>query len=759
MEPSTPHRRLRAIAGLFALGFGVLAVKLVFVHVIHPELPKVNETSKKYTSRPPHRGSLVSADGKVLAWSELRVQLQADPVVMGTNVSSLRTVAALLAATFGNATNGVTIDSLIPLLTPHAEMRHWSKISTNAFEPVTDARQRPKFDRSGRPVTRPVLTTNWFANPSFTNRAVVLFSNVPPQEWRRLESNLFHLSFPEQVALSILRTNLLRDRPSIWRRVEAKLGRNPGPVRRWDQLWASNSQARKAVAPVFEAIRRNGLLAQPVEFRSYPLGSMAAHLLGYTTNDDRHPQLSAPNPLVGATGLEHMLDPDLTGGPGQLITHAAKGHELVRRRERDVDARDGLTALLTIDTRIQAAVEDALDQAVIAIEPKAITAIVIRPATGEILALGNRPTYDPNDLHHAEVDARWNRAITAPTEPGSTFKICTYAAAIELGRVNLDETINCELGLWNPGIGKPVRDAEGHHLGLVPAREAFAHSSNVAAAKIGLRMTTNEFMSQMERLGFLHRTGVFYRQRENDLRQKVDDWGGENAGGIPAWIREGKIGTELQGRLSYGYGLYVTPLQTVFAAAALANDGVLMKPFLVRELRTPQGMVVKRFEPTIAGRAVSSETAAAMRAAMRLVMTDGSGKPARLEDFEVAGKTGTAHKQFNGQQSNDKYISTFVGFLPADHAELCILVLADEPVKRGPISHYGARACGPVFTNIAMRAAGILALKPSRTTPAPAVQPSSAMAPVTNGPSTIFVNSSTTLPARGSGIAGAIPAH
>ena len=371
------------------------------------------------------------------------------------------------------------------------------------------------------------------------------------------------------------------------------------------------------------------------------------------------------------------------------------------------------------------------------IQPKAIVAIVVRPATGEILALANRPTYDPNNLRHADVDSRSNRAITAPTEPGSTFKLCTYSAALDLGKLTLDEPIDCEGGLWSPPAGRPVRDAEGHHLGLVPARMAFAKSSNVGAAKIGLRMTSEEFLASMKRLGFLNYTGLFYRQVETAPNKFRDDWGGEYPGSIPAWKR---IGTEMQGRLSYGYGLYVTPLQTAFAMAAIANDGVLMKPLLIRELRSPDGAVVKRFEPTVAHRAVSSATAAGMREAMRLVVTDGTGKLARLQDFEVAGKTGTAHKQFNGQQSADKYISTFVGFLPADRPELCILVLADEPLKRGPSSHFGGTACGPVFTNIATQAAAILALK---GTPPP---PSTPTFPPPQGPNS-FTNSPAPAPA------------
>ncbi len=757
METTSPYRRLRAFAGLFALGFGVLAVRLVFVHVIHPHRPDHNEDSEKNITRPARRGSLFSADDKLLAWSELRVQLQADPVVLGTNVYRLQTVAELLARTMSTATNPINVSALIPLLTPRPEVRRWAKVFTNAFEQVLDSRQRPKFDAAGRPLLRPVLATNWLVNPNFTNRAVVLFSNVPLQAWHRLHTNLLALKFPEQKTLAGVRTNLRATQPSLARRLAAKMGRDVAPVRAWEDRLRAYKRDLEEQNSTLGEIRLNGILAQPVELRSYPHGSLATHVLGYTTNDDRSPRHSAPNPLVGATGVEHMLDLELTGSPGLLVTHAAKGHELVRLRERDVAAQDGLSAQLTIDTRIQTAVEEALDQAVLTLEPKAITAIVIRPATGEILALGNRPTYDPNDLRHAEVDVRWNRAITAPTEPGSTFKICTYSAALDLGRVTLDEPLDCEGGLWSPGAGKPVRDAEGHHLGVVPAREAFAKSSNVGAAKVGLRMKTNEFIGYMERLGFLHRSGLFYRRRLNENGLEVDDWGGENAGGIPALMRDGRLGTELHGRLSYGYGLYVTPLQTAFAAAALANDGVLMKPLLVKELRTPEGRVVKRFAPTVAGRAVSSATAAAMREAMKQVITDGTGKLARLDDFEVAGKTGTAHKQFNGQQSADKYISTFVGFLPADQPELCILVLADEPVKRGASSHFGGKACGPVFTNIAARAAGILALKP--TVPPPEAPPLPTAEPTTNSTPTVFANTPTVVPATSSGTTGPIRAR
>lgn len=713
MHTASTHRRLSAFAAAFAMGFAVLAVRLVYVHVIQPHNPEAGEDTVDHIARPARRGNLLSADEKVLAWSESLVSIQVDPVVLGTNLSRIRTVAELIAQEFGNATNQVTAGSLVPLLTPRTETRRWSTVTTNRFEPILDARKRPRLDTAGQPLVRPVLVTNWNSNPNFTNRAVVLFSNVPPADWNRFRSNLLKLKFPEQPILLGALTNLRHSRPSVVRRLAAAVGREAGPVREWQAQNRELNEALKLQRSELNEIRRTALVAQPVEVRLYPHGSLASHVLGYTTNDDRHPRLSLPNPILGATGVEHMLDEELTGSPGLLVTHAAKGRELVRLRERDVPAQDGLSAQLTIDTRIQAVLEDALDKGYAEISPKALIAIVVRPATGEILAMGNRPTYDPNQLRLASVDARWNLAITAPTEPGSTFKICTYATAIELGKLSLDQMINCEGGHWNPGVGRPVNDVEGHGMGLVAAEDAFAKSSNVAAAKIGLGMSTNEFVHGMEQLGFLHRSGIFYRRRIGGQGVETDDWGGENSGAIPGLMRDGRIGTELQGRLSFGYGLYVTPLQTAMAVAALANNGTLMKPLLVRELRTPEGRVVKRFAPTVARQAVSAATAREMLRAMRHVVTSGTGKLTALADYEVAGKTGTAHKQFNGQQSNDKYISTFVGVLPVEKPELCILVLADEPLKRGATSHFGGKACGPIFTNIAVRAAGILALRPS----------------------------------------------
>jgi len=348
-------------------------------------------------------------------------------------------------------------------------------------------------------------------------------------------------------------------------------------------------------------------------------------------------------------------------------------------------------------------VEEALDEGVARLSPSALVCVVVRPSTGEILALANRPTFNPNDVHRYPLDHRLNRAISMPTEPGSTIKMMTYAAAIDQGVASMQHMIDCEEGLWTPPSGRAVRDVEGLRLSVVTLEEAFARSSNVAAAKLGLQLPVDTLVHYMTRMGYLRKSGILYRNE--------DDWGGEGGGGVPGMKR---MNMELQGRLSYGYGIYVTPLQTAMAAAAIANDGVLMAPMLAHSLMTPDGQVVRQYEPTPVGQAMRPEVARQLREAMRRVVTDGTGKPGALDDFAVAGKTGTSHKvdPATGRQSSDKYVSTFVGFFPYEKPELCILVLADEPLKRGRTGYQGGSGCGPIFKRIAQEAASRLALSP-----------------------------------------------
>ncbi len=674
MEGANIHRRLWGFGWLFASVLAGLAVRLVYVQGIHPYLPDHFEDTGRKIARPARRGDILDARGNVLAKSRLVYSVRADPVVIGTNAAVLARYAAPFL--------GKTEAELVPLLVARPEIR------TN----------RVVFATNGILVTN--LQLRWF-----TNRSVLVQSNVEPADWARYSEGVTNIVLP---ALRQARATLVAHNKAA-PRFQEKLGAffrgSLASLERRKQAGRDLARQIEALRIEQGELRANGLVPEPVELRLYPLGITASHVLGYTTNDVGVPAHGMPQRLLGALGIEGRFDAELQGTAGFLETHRARNRELVPLRGRDVSARDGLNVRLTIDAHIQNIVEQALDDAVRNIEPKAITCIVVRPSTGEILAMGNRPTYDPNLVRFAPVENRMNRALTVPTEPGSTFKIATYAAALDLGLATIDDAVDCEHGVWQPPSGRPVKDVEGHGLGVVPFEVAFAKSSNVAAAKLGLRMSPADFIGYMHRLGFLERSGIMYRDASN--------WGGEHPGRL---ANQDRINVERHGRISYGYGLYVTPIQTVMAAAAIANDGILMKPLLVRSLETPEGQLVTRFEPRPASAkpALKPETVAQMRRAMRRVVTDGTAKIVAMEDFEVSGKTGTCHKvdPETLRQSADKYVSTFVGYLPADRPELCILVLADEPAKRGAGSYFGGRACGPVFKAVAQQTASYLALAP-----------------------------------------------
>lgn len=675
MDRSATHRRIWLLAWGFGCALTVLGVRLVFVQCVQPLFPDSRDDTGQRIIRPARRGDVLDARGKVLSQSRLFYEIYADPVVIGTNAAAVAAYAAPIL--------GKTEAELLPFLTLRLELRtNWVTTHIGALS-LTNAVVR-----------------------LYTNRSVLVVSNVEPSVVARYRDSITNLVLPRYAALRLAVTEGRKKTPAAMDRVLLMLKGQGGGLKQRSQDLSRLRREREGLWNAQREVRVNGLIAVPVEQRVYPLGIAAAHILGYTTNDSVRPPRGVPIRLLGAMGIENRFDTELQGVPGLLETHKAKGRELVPLRGRDLEARDGLNVRLTIDSHLQSIVEQALDEAVLAIDPKAITCVVVRPRTGEILALANRPTYDPNQVRFAPVDHRMNRAITVPSEPGSTFKILTYAAGLDLGLATIDDAVDCENGRWQPVSGRPVRDMEGHGLGVVKFEEAFAKSSNVGAAKLGLRMSAPQMIAYMKRFGFLQRSGIMYSSRNN--------WGGEHPGGIPEPQR---MNVERQGRMSYGYGLYATPLQTAMAAAAIANDGVLMKPLLVRSVETSDGRIVTQYGPVRASSepAIRPETAAQMRRAMRSVVTDGTGRITALEEYDVAGKTGTAHKvdPLTRRQSNEKYTATFVGFLPADNPELCILVLADEPSKRGAGSHFGGKACGPVFRAIAQQSASYLALHPS----------------------------------------------
>lgn len=651
---------------LYVMGFTALAGRLVYVQAIQPARPAEYSTDAtlRRVMRPAHRGSVLDANGVPLVMSEFAVTVRADPAKVGPFAGEVAHLAAPLVGL------------------PEAEVR---------------ARLQPAYYRQ--------TVTNWVTNgPVRTpqlglrdrlrhNNGVV--TNLSVENWTRLETLLTN-RFRREVELAVEKTNVLQSwtnslRATPWWHLPQRYRLARERSRRLLPIIHELAQVRSNA----NECRVAGLCPEFVELRVYPLEYRGAHVLGYTTNSTEVPAAGSrlPVKLLGAAGVEQRFDRELQGSHGVTDMRRAGGHELVPLREREIKPVDGLNLVLSLDANVQAIVEDALDEGVKTLNPKSLSAVVVRPRTGEILALANRPTWNPNTRRITSLEVLQNRAVMQPAEPGSTFKLVTYSAALDLGLITLDQTIDCEGGQWKiPGTGRTIRDDQSDHYHVISARDAFAHSSNVGAVKLGLRVGTNALVQYIRNFGFLAATGIEH---------------GEFPGSIPHW--DGYTGSSLP----YGYALYVTPLQTAMAAAAIANDGVLMEPRLVRRLVAADGRVVREFGPRALRQVIRPETAHEMIRAMRQVVVAGTGKLAALPDFDVAGKTGTARKARSAKP--DQFYASFVGFFPAENPEVCIMIAADEPATHEK-GYYGGKACAPIFARIGRDVASYLALPPNART-------------------------------------------
>jgi cell division protein FtsI/penicillin-binding protein 2 len=388
-----------------------------------------------------------------------------------------------------------------------------------------------------------------------------------------------------------------------------------------------------------------------------------------------------------------MLDSKLSGVPGWRRTETdVRRRELVAYRHQDVEAQDGMNVVLTLDSGLQHIVELELAEAMRRHEPISASAVVVRPRTGEILAMATLPNFDPNKPGEFPMDALRNRVISDVAEPGSTFKIVVVSAALNEGIVSLDDTFHCENGSFYFG-GRRLRDYGSY--GLLTVKGIITKSSNIGTAKIGIQMGEAKLHQYIRDFGFGVRTGLPLPGEVNGIVHPPKQWSKISIAQIPM-----------------GHGIAVTPLQMTMAMAAIANDGVLMRPALVRRLEDPDGNLVADFQPQMVRRVVSETAARQMNAALQtVVLQEGTGKQARLEHYTAAAKTGTAQKAGPGGYMPGKYFSSFIGFFPADFPELCITVVLDEP-KNG---HFGGSSAGPVFKGIAERSARYLNIKPDTT--------------------------------------------
>jgi len=417
--------------------------------------------------------------------------------------------------------------------------------------------------------------------------------------------------------------------------------------------------------------------------RIYPNGVMLCHVIGFTDFEHR-----------GIQGVEGSLDDYLRGQDGyRYIEHNRAGQEIVLYRGQERAPRNGYQVHLTVDLNLQNIVENELDAAMREYSPKKAVIILMRPQTGEILAIANRPAFDLNKRSEAKPEQMKNRAICDMMEPGSTFKIVTAAAALNEHKFSLDSHVFCENGVWNYG-GTPLHDHAA--FGDLSVKDILVKSSNIGAAKLAVTLGDQKFYEYIRRFGFGERTGI------------------ELPGEIPGVIRPPQSWSKISiTHIPMGHEIGVTPLQMATAMCAIANGGKLMTPRIVKAITTSDSKTISTISPIVLRQVISSQTANQIGTALRGVVSDrGTAAPAAVPGFTIAGKTGTAQKVGpHGGYEKGKEVVSFCGYLPAERPEFVAIVVLDD-AQTNPEQNYGGLVAGPIFSRIAEKAARYLDLEP-----------------------------------------------
>jgi cell division protein FtsI/penicillin-binding protein 2 len=454
----------------------------------------------------------------------------------------------------------------------------------------------------------------------------------------------------------------------------------------------------KADREFLRNLRQYAISAEPDQLRVYQNGTLAAHVLGFTGTLENTNHTAE---MFGCDGIEKFFNDKLSGASGWRVAgFDSRNNELVALRDEDVQAKNGLNVVLTIDAVVQNILEQALADAIKEHSPANITGIVMRPRTGEILAMASLPNFDPNDLRTINTNTEPNRVISDVMEPGSTFKTIVISAALNEHIVNLNDTVFCENGVFHYG-GITLHDAEHDHFGFLKIWEVIEHSSNIGASKIGILLQAPKLYDYMTDFGLGAFTGIPlpHEASAKNFVRPADKWGKYSIAQIPM-----------------GQGVAVTRLQMALAVGALANGGVLMRPMLVKRLEDSSGNVVERYEPQSVRRVVTEQTAKEMVEALKTVVSkDGTAPLAAITNYVVAGKTGTAQKVVDGKYANDRFVVSFIGFFPADDPQVCISIVMDSPKEGGKA--FGGALCGPVFHYVAQRCASYLNIPPDENLP------------------------------------------
>ena len=480
-------------------------------------------------------------------------------------------------------------------------------------------------------------------------------------------------AFPRRI---IDRKNAARQLAAALKQPEKQVFDTLNPKRSF--VWLKR-QATPRQASMVRQMEIQGIEFMTEHTRYYPSKTLAAQLVGFSGVDSR-----------GLEGMEYYLNAHLKGKEQKIsVRKDAKGRRF-EGQSTPPDLVVGNDVVLTIDRTIQHIAQKALEAAVLEYAAKSGMAVVMKPSTGEVLALAHHPFFNPNNYREFHKDAWRNRAITDPFEPGSTMKMFSVAAAIDSGICSPSTIFFCENGEYRIGRNT-IHDTKSH--GWLSLQQIVKYSSNIGTVKISEKLGPGRLYGYLKGFGFGSRTGI--------------PCPGETSGSLSNFKRWSAIDT---GAISFGQGISVSAIQLTAAASAIANDGLLMKPLLIREVLDRNGKIVEKFSPEPVRQVIDPQTASTVRRILQTVISEGgTGVHASLDGYSICGKTGTAQKiDETGTYSKDRYLSSFVGFVPANRPELTILVIVDEP----KIQTYGGIVAAPAFRQIALETLTYLNIPP-----------------------------------------------
>ena len=422
----------------------------------------------------------------------------------------------------------------------------------------------------------------------------------------------------------------------------------------------------------------SGIGSEEHVIRSYPQGRRMSHVLGFVNDMG-----------VGGAGVEQQFNRYLTGTPGLIESEVDAGRrEIWSRRKTFVAPIPGSDVYLTLDHNLQYEVETAIKEVVEKFHATSGWAIVERIKTGEILAMASYPDFEPQNYGDETIDVWRNNALAIVYEPGSIMKAITVSAALNERVVTPDTVIDVGEGVWFYA-GKPLRD---HVTGRINVSTALKKSSNIACAKIGIMLGEKRLDAYLRAFNFGDKLGIELPGEERGILARVKDWDKLKVARVPI-----------------GQGVAVTGLQMVNAYSALANDGVLMKPYIVDKIVSSGGETIFKAKPNVLGRPVKPGVARAVREMLVGVTEEGgTGKHAQVPGYSVGGKTGTAQKAVRGGYSSTDYYASFVGFVPASAPVFCVLVSVERPQPQ----HTGGFVSAPAFAKIAATTARYLEVPP-----------------------------------------------